>query len=115
MDPVKTRGKGPEAKIQADIVKYLKLRDFHVMETHGNMFQCGFPDLYAYHPQYRSRWIEVKNPLSYQFTPAQLANFPKMGMVWIMVAATDQEYAKLFGPPNWHMYLSIYKPRGGRI
>lgn len=75
------------------------------METHGNMFQSGFPDLYAYHSKHGPRWIEVKNPLSYKFTEAQLRNFPKMGRVWILVAATQAEYEKLWLPPNWWTYI----------
>lgn len=100
--------KGPEAKIQANLKKYLELRGWHVMETHGNLFQRGFPDLYCTHPTHKQRWIEVKNASSYQFTPAQLENFPlisKGAGIWILVAATPEEYKKLFSPPNWSAYL----------
>lgn len=79
------------------------------METHGNAYQSGFPDIFACHPKYGHRWIEVKNPDAYGFTPAQLAHFPMMQQhgsgVWILVAATDAEIQKLLGPPNWYQYL----------
>lgn len=101
--------KGPEAIIQEQIVTYLKLRDWFVKETHGNMYQNGLPDLFATHRTFGGRWIEVKNPLKYAFTPAQLECFPKMVAfgtgVWIMTAATDYEYRKLNRPCNWHTYL----------
>ena len=99
----------PEAKIQKDIVNMLRIKGWHVMVTHGNMFQSGFPDLYASHSMYKARWIEVKNPVAYHFTAAQLDNFPKMcangAPVWVLVAATESEYQRLFKPANWYVYL----------
>lgn len=107
----KTKKDGPEAIIQEEITDYLKVRDWLVKSTHGNIYQFGFPDLYAAHLRYGARWIEVKNPLAYSFTPAQLEFFPKLTAVgigvWILVAATDAEYKKLFGPPNWYTYLMM--------
>lgn len=77
--------------------------------THGNIYSWGFPDLYAAHLRYGPRWIEVKNPKRYQFTAAQMDTFPKMtehGVgIWILTGATEDEYRKLFGPPNWESYL----------
>lgn len=106
---------GPERKIQDAIKKFLREREWVVMETHGNMYQSGFPDLYAAHFTKGSRWIEVKNPLSYSFTPAQMRSFPQLASVgvgiWIMTAADEHEYKKLFLPPNWGSFLgkSSYK------
>lgn len=83
------------------------------METHGNLYQSGFPDVYCMHRSYGSRWVEVKNPLAYAFTPAQIREFPLMVAhgtgVWVLVAATEEEYQKLFKPCNWWHYLSILK------
>ena len=77
------------------------------------MYQSGFPDLYAYNRRYGARWIEVKNPIAYSFTPAQIDTFPDFAAhgigVWILTAANEFEYKKLFGPPNWHTFLSIMK------
>ena len=77
------------------------------------MFQQGFPDLYAYHSRFGTRWIEVKNPAKYAFTPAQMDTFPDFARhgvgVWVLIAATDTEYQKLFRPANWHTYLGIMK------
>lgn len=101
--------KKPEAIIQRKIVNMLVLKGWYCMETHGNMYQWGFPDVFATHTRFGARWIEVKNPLNYSFTAAQLECFPKLcaygSPVWILTAATPEEYNKLFAPFNWFMYL----------
>jgi hypothetical protein len=119
MDPKKSvnHKRGPEDIIQEAIISYLRVREWFVKSTHGNMYQSGFPDLCAWHHKYGQRWIEVKNPGHYQFTAAQLRDFPLIcangGEIWIMVAATDEEYAKLFKPFNWFMYLDVMKWNNG--
>jgi len=112
MNPLKIKAKtGPERKIQDAIIDFLLIRGWYVLQTHGSMYQSGFPDLYATHSKYGARWIEVKNPLAYHFTPAQLECFPKMSAngtrIWILTAATESEYQKLFGPANWYTYLKL--------
>lgn len=101
--------KGPEEIIQDAIVAFLRARQWFVKATHGNMFQSGFPDLYATHYHHGIRWIEVKNPKKYEFTPAQLEDFPKLTAhgtrIWILTAATESEYKKLFQEANWYQYL----------
>lgn len=110
MDPIKPRPKkGPEAIIQAAIVKKLTLMGWFVMETHGNMFSMGLPDLYITHFDYGGKWVEVKNPLAYSFTVAQRKFFPMLDAhgtkIWILVSDSDEEIKKIFKPPNWHHYL----------
>lgn len=83
------------------------------MNTVGSQFQRGFPDKYCFHPKYRQRWVEVKNPgNNYDLTKAQLAFFPKMHEarigIWILTGASQEEYDKLHQLPNWKDYL---KPR----
>lgn len=101
--------RGPEAIIQDAIIAFLRNRLWYVKSTHGNMYQAGFPDLYCCHPIYGARWVEVKNPVKYEFTAAQQIEFPLMSghgaHIWILTAATETEYKKLFGPPNWTSYL----------
>ena len=103
------RRTGPEAAIQTAIVNMLRNYGWYTMETHGNAYQSGFPDIFACHSKYGTRWVEVKNPDAYGFTPAQLVHFPMMQQngsgVWILTAATKAEYDKLFEAPNWYMYL----------
>jgi len=77
------------------------------------MYQSGFPDVYAYHARYGTRWIEVKVKDRYKFTPAQLETFPDFSAknvgIWILTAATEAEYDKLFKPANWHFFLDVMK------
>lgn len=107
--------KSPEEKIQSDLIGFLALRNWTVMPTHGNMFQRGFPDLYVLHEEHGSRWIEVKNPKQFSFTAAQKRFFPIMSLagvgIWVLTAATDDEYAKLFRPANCFAYMSGVIPK----
>ena len=110
MEPVKVRPKkGPEAIIQTAICKKLRQMGWVVMETHGNLYSFGLPDVYATHFDVGGRWIEVKNPLKYSFTPAQLKFFPMLSAngtpIWILTSDEDEEIKKLFRPQNWHHYL----------
>ena len=103
---------GPEYKIQNDFVRFLRVRQWHVERMIGNMYQTGVPDIYIAHLKYGTRWVDLKNPISYEFTKAQKRKWPvweQFGIgIWIITAATDEEYDKLFQPPNWRVY---WKPR----
>ena len=109
----KTGSRQPENIIQGDIIKFLKLRNWYVMNMTGNYEQMGVPDLYACHSTYGPRWIEVKRAGKYRFTKWQVPVFlelTKKGIgIWILTAATEAEYKKLFGPPNWYMFLEVMK------
>lgn len=87
----------------------LTAKGWFVKSTHGNMYQSGFPDLFATHKRFGLRWIEVKRPVGYQFTAAQLEDFPKFTSngsgIWVLTAATEAEYQKLFRPYNWGAYI----------
>jgi hypothetical protein len=112
VNPTSLRSKrGPEHKIQDDIIDMLRVKGWFVKVTNGNQFQSGFPDLFACHSRYGQRWIEVKLPNmeGSKFTDAQLEDFPKLcangSGVWVLTAATDAEYQKLFKRFNWWEYL----------
>lgn len=81
------------------------------MHTHGSAYQAGFPDMYVTHKVYSARWVEVKLPemKGSRYTPAQLITFPRLcahgAGVWVLTAASEKEYAKLFKAYNWSMYL----------
>lgn len=116
MNPFKaTKRRSPEAKVQNSISNMLTLKGWYVRATHGSMYQCGFPDLFACHSSYGHRWIEVKLPRmkGSKFTPAQLDQFPKMcangSGVWVLVNDSEDEYLKLFKKFNWYTYLEIMK------
>lgn len=102
---------GPEEVIIQEIIAFLTRRSWLVLRTHGNMYQSGFPDLWVSHVKYGSRWVEVKNPKSYAFTPAQLETFPKIcangSSVWVLTGGNETEYLKLFKHCNWHHYLKF--------
>lgn len=96
---------------------FLTARQWMVEKTHGNLYQQGFPDLYIAHRKYGERWIDVKQPDGkYTFTNAQKQKWPvwesyRIG-IWILTAATQEEYDKLFQPPNWRAY---WKKKWGEI
>ena len=99
---------GPEWCIQRGLIKFLQNRGWLVEVTQGNMFQKGFPDLYIAHKDHGQRWIDVKNPVEYTFTKAQRRKWPiwerhNVG-IWILTAATKEEYDKLWKPPNMRHY-----------
>lgn len=112
MDPIKFRGKGPEAVIQKNFIAYLKQRGWLVERMIGNQLQKGIPDIYIYHHEHGARWVDLKNPVDYEFTSAQKWKWPiweSHGVgIWIITGWTDEEYDKLFAEPNWRDY---WKPR----
>ena len=119
MDKFKPKNykRGPEAIIQEKIIKMLMLKGWLVVKTHGNIYQSWFPDLYCTHYEYGVRWIEVK--VSYEtckFTRAQNEMFPKFVAngtpIWILTAATELEYKKLFSRMNLMYYFMKFKGIG---
>jgi len=116
MGNIKRNNSRPEDFIKADLVEFLTARGWHVEATHGNVYQTGFPDLYCMHTQWDDRWIDCKVAGRYKFTRAQIIKWPlwelHKGRIWILTAATDEEYAKLFKPPNFRDY---WKPSWGKL
>ncbi len=105
MEPFKIPNKkGPEAKIQADLIKLLQSMNWMVKHVQANLYCSGFPDLYCAHRKYGQRWVEVKNKDAYRWTAAQYKDFPMFlahGVgIWVLTAATPEEVDKLFKPPN---------------
>lgn len=103
--------KGPEREIQEALKSELTRLDWYVLETHGNLYQNGWPDLYACHREYGGRWIEVKRPTGSTFTSSQIENFPLMvahgAGVWVLTGS--DEIPKLFQPCNWYFFLQAMK------
>jgi hypothetical protein len=109
MDPKKFRSKtGPEAIIQREFIKYLKARGWWVERMIGNALQKGIPDIYAFHTEFGDRWIDLKNAKGYEFTIAQRIKWPIWEAhgkpIWIITGWSDEDYDKLFQPPNWRDY-----------
>lgn len=99
---------GPEWYIQRDLIGLLRSRNWLVERMVGNAFQFGIPDLYCHHRKWGGRWIDVKNPNRYSFTKEQRVKWPVWEQygcgIWILTAADQDEYDKLFHPPNWRQY-----------
>ena len=98
-----------EAKIMDNVKLFMEIRSWTVLRMHCNAYQKGIPDLWACHPSYGPRWVEIKKPEKYKFTKDQLKVFPKIEKsgagIWILNAGTMDEYRKLFFPHNWKDYL----------
>ena len=109
----------PEARIQSDLLDWLRMRQWFCKPTHGNAYQDGFPDIFACHHNYGQRWIEVKLPdmKGSKFQASQLRDFPLIcangSGVWVLTGANQREYDKLFKPCNWHQFLPIWKNMRG--
>jgi len=107
---------GPEWYIQNDLRTFLQCREWRVERMIGNALQTGIPDLYAFHRRHGERWIDVKTPGRYSFTNAQKIKWPIWADfnrgIWILTAANQIEYDKLFQPPNWK---DFWKPTWGVI
>jgi hypothetical protein len=113
MQPKDVSGKNdPEMQLQKTIMDDLENQGWVCKPTHGSVMQSGFPDVYATHKFHKQRWIEIKLPdhTRSKFTKAQLFWFPRLSEngtgIWILTAATAEEYRKLFGPPNWFQYYA---------
>ena len=102
----------PEARLQERLVTFLQERGWVVEVMHGNVFQKGIPDLYLFRRDFGPRWVDVKLPKGSVLTKAQCQKWPKWDAagigIWILKEATDEEYQKLFCPPNWR---EMWKPR----
>lgn len=100
-----------EAQIQADIIRYLEARGWFVKPVPSTAKSAGWPDLYCFHIMHNERWVEIKKPNmeGSRFTRYQIREFARMvraGVgIWILTAATDSEYKKLFRPQNYSSYL----------
>jgi hypothetical protein len=116
MGNIKRPKHGPEWFIQRDLVTFLRDRNWYVERMVGNAFQKGIPDLYCFRRDFGERWIDVKAPGRYSFTADQKRKWPvwdSVGIgIYILTAATEAEYEKLMGKPNWKDY---WKPSWGAI
>ncbi len=86
----------------------LRARGWEVEPMHGNLYQHGVPDRFVMHNRWGTRWIDYKVAGRYSFTRAQRLKWPRWDAkgvgVWIITAASEAEYKKLFEPANWRAY-----------
>ena len=98
-----------ELQIQRELVAFLKARTWHVERMLANAYQTGIPDLYCYHKRWGERRIEVKRPDEYSFTRWTKVEMARVGAplgipIWILTAATQDQYDLLFKSPNWREF-----------
>lgn len=95
-----------EAVIQDRIRNALRLAGFTVVDkTHGNMYQPGWPDLYAFHPHRGPKWIEVKTPTG-ELTVAQRARFSCWHVAGVQIhVLCDADLTPIYQPGNWFEWL----------
>jgi hypothetical protein len=100
---------GPEREIQEAIKARLREGGWHCVDLYGHTFSHGFPDLYACHRDWGSRWIEVKARAA--FTPSQVRVFREMAAagcgIWVLHSA---DVTPLFRRPNLDEFSSQLSP-----
>lgn len=98
----------PETILRNDGYKLLRTKGWWPETLFNNAFQKGIPDSFIFHREHGFRWIDWKISSNYSFTKAQRQKWPlweAAGIgIWILTAATEDEYQKLFEPPNWRAY-----------
>jgi hypothetical protein len=104
----------PEKTLQNNhIVPFLEVHGWLVEVMHASYALKGIPDLYCWHQGLVTfRWIDVKLPKGSDLTKAQCqkwTDWEKRDLgIWIMKEASEEEYLKLFEPPNWR---EMWRPR----
>ena len=98
----------PELEIQRELAEFLTSRGWLVEPMLADAFQNGVPDFYCHHPKYGERWVEVKRADHYTFTLRQRQTWPAWEAsgvgIWILTAATEEQYGLLFKAPNWRQF-----------
>ena len=104
----------PEKAEQKQIIIMLRDRGWFVRSTHGNAYQKGFPDLFAYNPAFERvqfgpcRWIDTKVKGQHRYTKAQCIEWPEWEAggvgIWILMGHSDEDYGLLFRPPNFREF-----------
>lgn len=115
LTPIRRAKHGPEWHIQKDDVRFMEARGWYMKRMIGNTLQSGVPDYLAMHPRNGLRWIDYKNPDSYEFTPAQIIEWPiwernNVG-IWIKTAATQEQYDLLFTRLPLGNWRDFWKPK----
>lgn len=104
----------PEKNLQNNkIIPMLESKGWLVEVMHASFILKGIPDLYCWHQGLDTfRWIDVKLPRGSVLTKAQIQKWhqwEQFGLgVWLIKGDSEEEYNKLFGPPNWR---DLWSPR----
>lgn len=103
MKATKRTGKQRETtEVYEPLRRKLQYEGWFVQKIHGNEFQSGLPDVYAYHRKYGQRWIELKTKTG-RLSQRQITKFAEMNRhglkVWLLRG--PEEYDLLFSEPKW--------------
>jgi hypothetical protein len=111
LTPIRRAKHGPEWYLQRDHVAFMEARGWYGKRMIGNALQTGVPDYLFMHERHGQRWIDYKNRASYEFTPAQIEEWPKWEAkrtgIWIITEVTQEQYDLLFTRlplGNWRDY-----------
>lgn len=101
-----------EHTTQEALRELMKSKNWLTEKVHGSLTMRGWPDLYCYHPTFKTRWIECKRMGGGSYlNDAQVARFKKWAQhglgVWVLRG--PDEYDLLFSQPNWHLYCRHMK------
>lgn len=99
--------KGPEAEIQRRVILRLECEGWFVKVLHGDLYQHGFPDLFACRKGDGFRFVEIKRPSGSRWTAAQYECFPRLASegVGIWVLNSPDMVPILKEPPNFWEYM----------
>lgn len=92
---------------------FMRREGWGTWKTHGNVFQKGWPDIYASHPIHGQRWIETKT-IDGRLERTQVdlfAEWARYGVqVWVL--RDEKDYRWLFKQANaWEFGLpKILRP-----
>lgn len=91
-------------------------RGWVTKNMHGSVYQAGFPDVFAVHPQFGVRLIEVKMPWG-KYTLDQEREFHRLSAggarIWTLVIKWPLDNVQILlqynmilkNPPNWTHYI----------
>jgi hypothetical protein len=98
----------PETKATKGLKDLMVAHGWSFVKIHGNKYQMGLPDVYAYHIRHGYRWIEVKIAPNF-LEHTQVVRFKDMSRqgigVWILRGRED--YDLLFRPPNYLQFIQL--------
>lgn len=108
--PCRIASGGAERQIQEELKAALRADGWFCLDLFSGTFGQGWPDFYACHADYGSRFIEVKVPGRIRFTPAQKLMFPEILKsdcgIWLLTSVED--LGRLYAPANCGSLLDTH-------